>query len=51
MCETKYLNKLQHFAKLLAKPFSTQNNSKSFSSVWEWCFSVNYNFTIIIIPE
>ena len=33
MCEIKYLNKLQHFAKYLGKSFSIQNNSKRFLSV------------------
>ena len=32
MCATKYLNKLQHFAKYLEKLFSMQNSSKSFPS-------------------
>ena len=49
MCETKYLNKLQHFAKYLTKSFLMQNNSKSFSPV-KWCFDVNYS-SIIAIPE
>ena len=30
MCDTKYLNKLRHFAKYLAKSVSMQNNSKRF---------------------
>ena len=33
MCDTKYLNKynrLRHFEKYFRKPFSMQNNSKSF---------------------
>ena len=33
MCETKYLNKLRHFAKFLAKSFSMQTNFKNFSLV------------------
>ena len=50
MCETKYLNKLQHYPKYLAKSFLIQINSKRFSPIWKWCFNVNYNF-IIVIPE
>ena len=50
MCETKYLNKLQRFAKYLAKSFLMQNNSKSFSPIWKWWFNVNYN-SIIVIAE
>ena len=50
MCATKYLNKLQHFAKYLEKSFSMQNSSKSFPTLHEPCFSVNYNF-IIVIPK
>ena len=50
MCETKYLNKLQHSAKYLAKSFMVQSNLKSFSPIWKWCFNVNYN-SIIVITE
>ena len=30
MCKAKFLNKLLHFAKYLAKSFLMQNNSKNF---------------------
>ena len=50
MSATKYLNKLQHFEKYLEKSFSMQNSSKSFPTSHEPCFSVNYNF-IIVIPK
>ena len=33
MCDAKYINKLQHCKKYLAKEFSMQNNSKHFSFV------------------
>ena len=39
-------NKFQNFAKYLAKSFSIQNNSKSFSSVKKCVLGVNYNFII-----
>ena len=50
MCETKCLSKLQHPPKYLAKSFLMQNNSKSFSPIWKWCFNVNYD-SIIVIPK
>ena len=48
MCERKYLNKLQHLEKYLAKPLPMQNSSKSFPSVLKQCFSGNYKFIIVI---
>ena len=48
VCETKYLNKLRHFAKCLAKSFLMQNNFKKIIRI-EMCFCVNYYF-IIKIP-
>ena len=34
------MNKLQYFAKYIAKSFLMQNNSKTFSRCFKWCFSV-----------
>ena len=50
MSETKYLNKLGHFAKYLVKSFSMPYNSKSLLFVWKPGFSVNFDF-ITVLPE
>ena len=51
MCKTKYLNKyIATFCKIF-KLFLMQNISENFLSVWKWCFTVNYNFIIVITEQ
>ena len=47
MFNTKYLNKLWHFAKYLGKSFLMQNNSNSFWFTFKWGFIVNYKKIIL----
>ena len=48
MCETKYLNKLQHFSKYLTNTFLVQYNLRSFSPAQK-CFSVKFDFVTLLV--